>query len=67
METRYTRNEIVKLLRTGGWKQKRGMWFAPKRFSKHFQTLGIDLRAAASLEGLSASENLDSPRRYNAK
>jgi hypothetical protein len=58
----YTRLQIVRLLKQGGWQKKRTLWYAPKRFSKHFQTLGIDLRAAASLEGLASSENLDTRR-----
>jgi hypothetical protein len=52
------------MLNERGWTKKRSLWYAPKkRFSKHFQTLGIDLRAAASLEMLESSESLSPKRR----
>ena len=60
---KYTSNEIVRILKQRGWKVKRCRWYAPKKFGKHFQTLGIDLRAAASLEQLEASESLDTRRK----
>jgi hypothetical protein len=53
-----TRLQIVRLLKERGWTKKNSLWYAPKGFSKYFQTLGIDLRAAASLESLEASEDL---------
>lgn len=59
---RYTRNQIVRILKERGWTKKRSLWYAPKTFTKHFQTLGISLRDAASLEMLEANESL-SPRR----
>jgi hypothetical protein len=55
---RLTRLQIARTLKERGWTKKRTLWYAPKGFSKHFQTLGIDLRAAASLESLEASEDL---------
>jgi hypothetical protein len=64
---KHTYNEIVRVLKGRGWKVKRYRWYAPKKFSKHFQTLGIDLRAAASLEQLEASESLDTRRRKRRK
>jgi hypothetical protein len=56
---RLTRLQIVRILKERGWTKKRTLWYAPKGFSKHFQTLGIDLRNAASLESLEASESLE--------
>ena len=60
---RYTRLQIMRILKERGWTKKRSLWYAPKTFTKHFQTLGISLRDAASLEMLEASENLDTRRK----
>jgi hypothetical protein len=59
MPMKLTRLQIVRTLKERGWTKKNSLWYAPKEYSKHFQTLGIGLRDAASLEMLEASEYLD--------
>ena len=56
---RYTRLQIVRKLKERGWTKKGTFWFAPKGF---YKTVGVDLRAAASLEALESKENLDTRR-----
>ena len=62
-----TRLQIVRTLKERGWTKKRSLWYAPKEYSKHFQTLGIDLRNAASLEMLEANESLSETKTPTAK
>jgi hypothetical protein len=61
---KYTRLQIVRVLKERGWTKRRSLWFFDKGVygyaAKH---LGLSLREAASLEMLEASENLDTPRR----
>jgi len=65
---RYTRLQIVNKLKEIGWTKRRTRWYAPNRRGYgQFRTLGVDLRAAASLEELTASESLDTPRRKRAE
>lgn len=56
---RYTRLQIVRKLKERGWTKKGTFWFAK---SGYYKTVGVDLRAAASLEALESSENLDTRR-----
>jgi hypothetical protein len=55
----YTRLQIVRILKERGWTKHDSFWFAK---SGYYKTVGIDLRAAASLEALASSENLDTRR-----
>jgi hypothetical protein len=58
----FTRLQIVRELKERGWTRSRSRWYAPKGFDKYLRTFGIDLRAAASLEALASSENLNARR-----
>ena len=64
MSDKYTRREIVSILKKHGWVQERSLWFFPTGVygyvAKH---MGVSLRDAASLECLASSENLDTPKR----
>ena len=62
-----TRLQIVRTMKERGWTKKRSLWYAPKEYSKHFQTFGIDLRNAASLEMLEANESLSETKTPTVK
>jgi hypothetical protein len=57
---KYTRLQIVRILKERGWTKSGTFWFAKSGYHK---TVGVDLRAAASLEALESKENLDTRRR----
>lgn len=51
-----TKNQIIAKLRKNGWHRKNWRWFTPKRWGQFRR--GVDLRAAASIEGMSTNDNL---------
>jgi hypothetical protein len=61
---KYTRLQIVRILKDRGWTKKRSLWFADKGiFGYVAKHLGVSLRDAASFEMLEASDNLDARRK----
>ena len=57
---KYTRLQIVRILKERGWTVSRSLWYSPRG---HFKSIGISLREAASVEMLDANEDLSDPPR----
>jgi len=57
---KFTRLQIVRVLKERGWTKSRDLWYSSKGCFKH---IGVSLREAASVEMLEASENLSTRRK----
>jgi hypothetical protein len=61
---KFTRSQIVSILKERGWVRERSLWFFPTGiYGNTVKHLGVSLRDAASLEQLAASESLDARRK----